>query len=76
MLSLAGVGNGCPDLLVGAKRVNVLLELKDDKKPPSARKLTPDEVTFLASWRGQYAVVENEVQAVAAVRAVLSGVFL
>ena len=27
--SLAGVGCGCPDLVVGARRLNVLLEVKN-----------------------------------------------
>jgi hypothetical protein len=37
--SLAAVGNGCPDLLVGYRNRLFLLELKDGNKPPSAQKL-------------------------------------
>lgn len=37
------VGKGCPDLLVGFGGINLLLEVKDGSKPPSKRKLTPDE---------------------------------
>ena len=38
--SLAGLGDGVPDLLVGARRVNYLCEIKDGEKPPSRRSLT------------------------------------
>lgn len=57
--SLASVGNGVVDLLVGFRGVNWLFELKDPNKPPSARKLTPDQLRWHAAWRGQKAVVET-----------------
>src|SRR3972149_1571025 len=41
--SLADVGGGCPDLLVGYRGQNMLLEVKDGRKPPSARGLAPAE---------------------------------
>lgn len=48
------VGAGCPDLLVGRAGVNYLLELK------SARgKLTPAELAWHLTWRGQVAVVRT-----------------
>lgn len=50
--SLATVGKGCPDLLVGYNGMRLLFELKDGKKPPSARKLTPDQEKWLGEWRG------------------------
>ena len=37
------IGRGCPDLLVGTLGINYLLEVKDGTKPPSRRRLTPDE---------------------------------
>jgi hypothetical protein len=37
---LHAVGKGCPDLLVGFRGENWLLEIKDGDKPPSARELT------------------------------------
>ena len=65
--SLAEVGNGVPDLLVGYHGVNLLLEVKDGAKPPSARKLTPDQQQFHATWRGQKVVVTSVNEALAAV---------
>ncbi len=65
--SLAPVGSGCPDLLVGYRGRNVLLEVKDGSKPPSARKLTPDEVLWHRAWRGQVCVVNDVQEALAAV---------
>ena len=44
--SLAGIGNGCPDILVGADGRWCLMEIKDGKKPPSQRKLTEDEIKW------------------------------
>lgn len=51
------VGKGCPDLLVGWQGINCLVEVKDGSKPPSARKLTPDQVDWHGSWLGQVTVV-------------------
>ena len=50
---LSGVGKGCPDILVGFRGKTYLAEIKDGAKPPSARKLTPDEKQFHESWRGR-----------------------
>lgn len=49
---LHAVGQGCPDLLVGYRGQTLLLEVKDGAKPPSARRLTPDQVDWHAAWRG------------------------
>lgn len=71
VVSLAKVGNGCPDLLVGRLvdgfRENFLLEVKDPSKPPSHRKLTPAQEQFFAEWNGQRAKVETVEQALRAV---------
>lgn len=64
---LHGVGQGCPDLLVGYQGANYLLEVKDEDKPPSKRKLTPDQVVWNRDWRGQVAVVKNSQEAFAAI---------
>jgi hypothetical protein len=41
--TLAAVGCGCPDLLVGYRGKWWLAEVKDGEKPPSARELTDAE---------------------------------
>ena len=61
------VGGGCPDLLVGLRGENMLIEVKDGSKPPSARKLTPDEARFINNWRGTVYVVCSPEEAIKAV---------
>jgi len=58
------IGQGVPDLLVGYQGQNWLLEVKDSSKPPSKRRLTPDEAAWVASWRGQAAVVSSVEEAI------------
>ena len=50
--SLAGVGKGVPDLLVGYQGKTILFEIKDGRKPPSERRLTEDQLTWHGAWRG------------------------
>ena len=57
VLDLSRVGQGCPDILVGKHGVNVLVEIKDGDKPPSARRLTDDESKFHESWKGRVVTV-------------------
>lgn len=57
--SLAAVGDGCPDLLVGFAGHNYLIEVKDGTKPPSARRLTPEQERWHAAWAGQAAIVSS-----------------
>ena len=59
--SLAAVGDGVPDLLVGYRGRTFLLECKDGDKVPSARKLTPDQERWHAAWRGEAVIVVNSV---------------
>ena len=54
-------GGGLPDLLVGFRGVTVLMEVKDGKKPPSARKLTEAEQKFFDEWRGGLLVVVESI---------------
>lgn len=55
--SLAAVGGGMPDLIVSKGGFTILVEIKDSAKPPSARKLTPDQIKFHAEWQGAVATV-------------------
>ncbi len=53
------VGRGFPDILVGFRGRNYLIEIKDGTKPPSKRRLTKDERAWHERWRGQVAVAES-----------------
>ena len=55
--SLAGVGCGCPDLLVGAEGKTYLVEVKDGEKYPSERTLTPDQRKWIERWTGSPVVI-------------------
>ena len=58
--SLAGVGKGVPDLLVGFKGQTMLMEVKDGFKAPSARLLTEDQIRWHGVWKGgSLAVVDS-----------------
>jgi hypothetical protein len=50
--SLASVGGGCPDLLVGYRGRTYLLEVKDGARMPSKRRLRPGQEAFRDRWRG------------------------
>lgn len=50
--TLAAVGKGVPDLLVGYQGKTLLLEVKDGRKPPSERRLTEDQLKWHGAWRG------------------------
>lgn len=63
---LHAVGEGVPDLLVGYRGRNILLEVKDGGKAPSRQKLTPAQVSWHGAWRGQVAVVSSIAEAVEA----------
>lgn len=61
--SLAGVGKGVPDLLVGIDGRLMLMEVKDGNKPPSARELTPPQIAWHAQWAGYPLSVVDSVEA-------------
>ena len=64
VLSLAALGRGVPDLLVYAPQLGYLLvEVKDGKKPPSARRLTDDQQAWIDNWRGPVYKVESVAEA-------------
>lgn len=60
--TLGGVGEGCPDLLIGRLGVNLLLEVKAENG-----KLTGDQKEWHEWWHGQKAIVRNEHEAIAVV---------
>jgi hypothetical protein len=55
--SLAALGDGVPDLLVGRGGQSWLLEVKDPAQAPSKRRLTPAQLEWRAAWRGVPVVV-------------------
>lgn len=61
------LGYGFPDLIVGRPEGNMLLEVKDPAKVPSARKLKPLEEEFFRDWPGPKAVVHSIDEALAAI---------
>jgi hypothetical protein len=65
--SLAMIGAGAPDLLIGIAGANYLVEVKDGRRPPSKRLLTPAEVAWHGAWRGQVAVVATIAEALAVI---------
>lgn len=73
--SLAAVGDGMTDLIVGIAGKNLLLEVKDGQAPPSRQKLTPAQKRFHTLdlkhpdkyWQGQKAVVSTVHEALAVV---------
>lgn len=65
---MSSVGKGFPDLCVGYRGKNFLLEAKDGEKVASKQKLTPDQVKFHAEWNGQICVVKNVDEALEAVQ--------
>jgi len=47
------IGKGYPDLTIGFRGRNYLIELKDGNKSASRKQLTPDEKEFFNTWNGQ-----------------------
>jgi Holliday junction resolvase len=55
----SALGDGFPDLVCAYANKNYLFEVKDPEKPPSKRKLTPDQQRFFNNWKGPCFVIEN-----------------
>lgn len=53
---------GFADLLVFYMGKTIFLEVKDGKKPPSARRLTPAEQKFHDEWPGDNLHIVNSVE--------------
>ena len=64
--SLATVGDGFPDLLVGVQGLNILLEVKMPKG-----KLRPKQSAFRDGWHGQCATVTSAEDAVKMVQTIV-----
>jgi hypothetical protein len=62
------VGSGCPDILCAIDGQLFLVEIKDGSKPPSAQKLTPDQVIWHAGWKAEVHVVNSIEGALAVAR--------
>lgn len=60
---LHAVGNGCPDLLVGFRGVNSVIEVKDGSLAPSERLLTPQQKKWHAEWQGKAHVANSLMEA-------------
>lgn len=58
-LSLAPLGKGAPDAAIGLYGLTILAEIKNGAKPPSARKLTPDQREFWDTWKGGVRLVPD-----------------
>jgi len=54
---LAGVGKGCPDLLVGYQATNLLMEVKNLEG--RGDRMTAAEIAWIEAWRGQVAIVHD-----------------
>lgn len=69
VLCMHSLGGGAPDLVVGFRGRNYLLEVKDGDKYPSERRLTQDESRFFQEWRGEVTVVNDVEEALEVVGA-------
>ena len=66
--SLADLGKGCPDILVGYRGKNYVFEIKNPDMPPSKRNLTEDEARWHSYWRGQVNTIETVAEAIEIMR--------
>jgi hypothetical protein len=58
-------GGGFPDLVISKDGVNVLVEVKDGAKCPSARKLNEKQRKFHDGWKGRIVIIESVEEALA-----------
>jgi Holliday junction resolvase len=57
VVSLASVGKGVPDLLIGYKRHTILMEIKFGNN-----KLTEDQIVFHGKWTGGVLAVVTDIE--------------
>lgn len=70
--TLHRVGGGVPDLLVGipgSPALNLLVEVKRGDDGPKHGELNEEQVAWFGRWRGQAAVIHNELEAIALLKA-------
>lgn len=53
------LGNGFVDVVLGKFGFSFCAEIKDPAKPPSKRKLTPDEQKWHDNWQGHKCILET-----------------
>jgi hypothetical protein len=63
---LAGVGRGCPDLLVGIRDHNLLMEIKNLEG--RGNRLTTEQEAWIKAWKGQVAIVTSIDEALTVLR--------
>ena len=56
---LSGAGGGVPDVMLGTKGANLLIEIKRPDVAPSASKLNDKQEEWHGEWRGQVAIVRT-----------------
>lgn len=71
--SLHKVGQGAPDLLCAIAGLTFLVEVKDGAKPPSAQKLTPDQVEWHKNWKAPVYIVNSTETAIDLVQKIIKG---
>ncbi len=69
--SLAAIGKGCPDLLIGYVGKTALIEVKDGDKAASAQKLRPMQQDWHQNWRGGTLATVNDVESALSVLTVM-----
>lgn len=65
--SLHAVGMGCPDLLVGFRGANLLIEVKSPLAKKKDGGLTPPQIYFRDHWNGSMSIVRTIDDALAAI---------
>lgn len=67
VLDLAGVGSKCPDLLVGFRGANTLMEIKTDSRNKYLRQHEEKQREWREAWRGNACLVTTPHEALKAV---------
>lgn len=59
VVTIHEVGKGIGDILLGYRKINYLIEIKNPAMVKSQKKLTAAEVKFHDKWNGQIAIIES-----------------